>query len=207
MKPPPAIAQLAPLFLPILINQAIFLIISQECPAMRSVPRSEVPQSPFLWTRGIAARETLRYLERNGVDAEPLLSRAELSRRQLSQDSGGISFASQHRFLELAAVETSDSLLGLHVAAEMDLRGAGILFYLAASSATIAEVLEHLVRYAGTTSEAVRFEIARHKDETVLTERPVPAFDEARRQFSEFSALALIRILRRLTNRDFAPRR
>ena len=91
---------------------------------MRSVPQSEVPQSPFLWPCGIAARETLRYLDRNGVDAEPLLLKAELSRSRLSEDSGGISVASQHRFLEFAAIETSDSLLGLHVAAEMDLRDA-----------------------------------------------------------------------------------
>src|SRR5215469_14354744 len=128
----------------------------RESSAMRSVPQSEVRQSPFLWTRGIAARQTLHYLDRNGIDSEPLLAKAQLSRSQLSQDSGGISFASQHRFLELAAVETNDSVLGLHVAAEMDLRDAGILFYLAASSATVADVLEHLVRYAGTTSEAVR---------------------------------------------------
>ena len=89
----------------------------------------------------------------------------------------------------------------MHVAAEMDLRDAGILFYLAASSATVAEVLEHLARYSGITSEAVRFEIARHKDETVLTERRAVAVDGPPRQFSEFSALAVIRMLRRLTNR------
>src|SRR5215468_8716259 len=99
---------------------------------MRSVPQSDFPQSrPFLWSRGTAARETLRYLDRNGIDAEPLLLKAELSRGQLSSDSGGISVASQHRFLEFAATETNDSLLGLHVAAEMDLRDVGILFYLA----------------------------------------------------------------------------
>jgi hypothetical protein len=66
------------------------------------------------------------------------LCEAELSRRQLSQDSGGISVASQHRFLEFATIERSDSLLGLHVAAEMDLRDASILFYLIAASATVA---------------------------------------------------------------------
>jgi hypothetical protein len=71
---------------------------------MRSVHQGEVLQSPFLWTRGVAARETLRHLDRNGVDAEPLLLKAELSRDQLSQDSGGISVASQHRFLEFAAI-------------------------------------------------------------------------------------------------------
>jgi AraC-like DNA-binding protein len=174
---------------------------------MRSVPQSEVPQSPFLWTRGIAARETLRYLDRNGVDAEPLLLKAELSRSQLSQDSGGISVASQHRFLEFAAIETSDSLLGMHVAAEMDLRDAGILFYLAAASATVAEALEHLARYAGTASEAVHLEISQYKGETVLTVRPIDEHDEPRGQFSEFIALAVIRALNRATNRDFAPSR
>src|SRR6516165_186868 len=47
----------------------------------------------------------------------------------------GLSSASSwsHRFLEFAATETNDSLLGLHVAAEIDLRDAGILFYLAAA--------------------------------------------------------------------------
>jgi hypothetical protein len=44
------------------------------------------PEPPFLWTRGIAARETLRYLEKRGIDVEPLLSRMELSRHQLADD-------------------------------------------------------------------------------------------------------------------------
>ena len=174
---------------------------------MKSSPQSEVSPPPFLWTRGIAAREVLHHLDRNGVDTEPLLAEAELSRSQVMQEPGGMSFASQHRFLELAAVKTNDSLLGLHAAAEMDLRDAGILFYLAASSPTVAEAIDHLVRYAGAESEAVRLEIARHKDETVLTARPVLAFDDSSRQFSEFTALALVRILRSLTNRDFTPRR
>jgi hypothetical protein len=42
---------------------------------MKSVPKSDVPQNPFLWSRGTAARETLRYLDRNGIDAELLLLR------------------------------------------------------------------------------------------------------------------------------------
>jgi len=172
---------------------------------MRSVPQSEVPQSPFLWSRGTAARETLRYLDRNGIDAEPLLLKAELSRDQLSPESGGISVASQHRFLELAAIETNDPLLGLRVAAEMDLRDAGILFYLAAASTTVAEALEHLARYAGTANEAVHLEISQHQGETVLAVRPIGWYEEPWRQFSEFIALAVIRALNRATNRDFAP--
>ena len=174
---------------------------------MTSGPQNEIMQTPFLWTRGIAAREALRYLERKGLASEPLLLKAELSRSQLLQDSGGISVASQHRLLELAAIETNDSVLGLHVAAEMDLREAGILFYLAAASATVAEALEHLVRYAGAANEAVRLEISQRNGETVLTVRPIDEHHEPRRQFSEFMALAVIRALNKASNRDFTPMR
>jgi hypothetical protein len=44
----------------------------------------------------------------------------------------------------------------MHVAAELDMRDIGILFYLTAASATVAEALEHLVRYGPTTNEEIR---------------------------------------------------
>jgi AraC-like DNA-binding protein len=207
MDPRPAHPYMAPRSLPILTNRAKFLINRLNVPAMSSDLQNEIPQSTFLWTRGVVARETLQYLERHKVDAEPLLLKAQLSRGQLSEEPSGISFAAQNRFLELAASETNDSLLGLHVAAEMDLRDAGILFYLAAASPTVAEAIEHIAQYSGAESEAVRLEISRQKDKTVLIAHPVLAFDEPRRQFSEFIALTVLRMLHRLTNRDFAPER
>jgi AraC-like DNA-binding protein len=179
------------------------LHLAREDAAMRTISRREIPESPFVWTRGIASRETLRYLDRKRIDAAPLLAKAGLSRGQLSQGDRGVSIASQYRLLELAATETNDPLLGFHLAAEMDLRDAGVLFYLAASSATVSEAVENLARYAGTMSEVVLFETARDKDETVLAVRVVRAGDEPRRQFSEFTALAVLRVLRKQTNRDF----
>jgi AraC-like DNA-binding protein len=175
-----------------------------EGSAVRRVPEGGIAQVPFIWTRGIAARETLGYLDGKGIDAEPLLSKAELSRAQLIQNPGGVSAASQHRFLEIAAAGMNDPLLGLHVAAAMDLREIGLLFYLAASSETVAEALEHLARYAATATEEIRLEISRQKDETLLTFRRVGTFDEPIRQQSELAALGFLRVLRTLTNRDFA---
>jgi Arabinose-binding domain of AraC transcription regulator, N-term len=99
-------------------------------------------ESPLLWTRGVAARETLSYLDRGEIDTEPALVVAGISRRQLLQDDIGLSVASQYRFLELAAAEANDQLLGLHVAAEMDIRAIGLLFYLTGSSRTVSEALE-----------------------------------------------------------------
>jgi ABC-type histidine transport system ATPase subunit len=60
-------------------------------------------KSPSLWTRGVAARETLSYLDRRGIDAKPALFEAGLSRRQLSREGIGLSVASQYRFLHFDA--------------------------------------------------------------------------------------------------------
>jgi AraC-like DNA-binding protein len=164
-------------------------------------------KSPLLWTRGVAARETLSYLDRRGIDAEPALFGAGLSRRQLSENDIGVSVTSQYRFIELAATEANDRLLGLHVAAEMDMRAIGILFYLAGSSPTVSKALEHLVHYSATSNEALVLEIFRHKDEVILTIRHVQEFDEPHQQFFELLALWFIRTLHTQMNLDFAPLR
>ena len=143
----------------------------------------------MLWTRGVAARETLSYLDRRGIDAETALIGVGLSRRQLSQDDIGLSVASQYRFLELAAAEADDSLLGLHVAAEMDIQAVGILFYLTGSSRTVSEALENLARYSRTTNESLVGQISRQKDEVILAIRHLQEFNKSHRQFFELLAL------------------
>ena len=154
-------------------------------------------ESPLLWTRGVAARETLKYLDRRRINPEPALSGAGVSRRQLSQDDIGLSVASQYRFLELAAAEADDQLLGMHVVAEMDIRAIGLLFYLTGSSRTVSEALENLARYSRTTNEALVAEISQQKDEVILAIRHVQEFYEPHRQFFELLALWFIRTLYR----------
>ena len=132
---------------------------------------------------------------------------AGLSPRQLSENDIGVSVASQYRFLELAATEANDHLLRLHVAAEMDMRAIGILFYLIGSARTISEALEHLAHYSAITNEALVLEIFRHEDEVILAIRHVQEFDEPHQQFFELLALWFVRTLHRHTNLDFAPLR
>jgi len=164
-------------------------------------------ESSLLWTQGVAARVTLSYLDRRGIDANPALLGAGLSRRHLSRDDLGVSVASQFRFLELAAAEADDSLLGLHVAAEMDTRDIGILFYLTGSSPTVSKALDNLARYSKTANQALIVEISRRKDEVTLAIRHVQESDEPHRQFFELLALWFVRTLHKETNRDFAPLR
>ena len=115
----------------------------------------------FLWTRGTAAREALAHLDRTGIDAEPLLAKACLPRDQLLQDRGGvIQRRLQYRFLGFCCLRDQRLGLGLRLAVEMDLRVAGILSICRASAATVLEALDHLVRYAATTSEDIRPELS-----------------------------------------------
>lgn len=168
---------------------------------MRIVPRNR----RLLWTQGFAARETLSYLERRGIDAEPALRGAGFSRRQLSRNDIRVPVASQYRFLELAATAADDELLGLHVGAEMDLRSMGLLFYLTGSTQTVSKALHHLAYYSKITSEALIIEISQEQDEVTLAIRHVQEFDEPHRHFFELVTLWFIRTLYRHTNRHFNP--
>src|SRR3981081_3350 len=89
----------------------------------------------------------------------------------------------------------------------MDLREIGLLFYLAASSATVAETLEHLAEYAATTTDEIRLEISQQQNESLLILPAALVADAPCRQHSEFTALSFNRVLHKLTNRDFSPSR
>lgn len=158
-----------------------------------------VEENPFLRTPGMAARETLLYLDRNAIDADPVLAEAGLSRSQLSQRDIGVSVASQYRFFELAAAAAEDGLIGLHIAATMEMRNAGVSYYLVASSATVAEALHDLARYSHIASGAVLFELTAHGQGAVLAAVPVRHYAGLRRQYCEFVAFLVVRVLRAVT--------
>lgn len=162
--------------------------------------------APFRWTIGIAAIATLRYLDKHGIDTRPILAMAELSRRQLSENSGRISAVSQYRFLELAAVAANDSLLGLHVAAGMDLRAGGILVYLTQAAETVGGALDLLGRYSAITNDAELIVISSGQDgETVLQLHTTAGVAVPRQQVAEFLLAGFTRALRLATNRNFSP--
>jgi hypothetical protein len=73
---------------------------------MKSDPQSDGSESPFLWTRGIAAHETLRYLNRNRVNAGAAVSEGRTLARSVIAGGVGVSVASQYRFLEPQSRQT-----------------------------------------------------------------------------------------------------
>ena len=110
-------------------------------------------------TGGIARLVWAR-LREAGIEADGLLSRAGLTLEQIEDRKARLSVASQIKFLELGAEALHDDALGFHLARDFDLREMGLLYYVAASSGTVAEALTKTERYCRLANEGVSLRFA-----------------------------------------------
>ena len=156
-------------------------------------------------TGGIARLVCAR-LRESGVKLAPLLSRAGLTVEQIDNRSARLKAQSQIRFLELAAAALQDDFLGFHLARDFDLREVGLLFYVVASSETLADALYKAERYSGIVNEGILLRY-RAGHETAITLSYVGVDRRSEQQQIEFWLTSLVRICRQLTNRRLVPSR
>src|SRR5262249_23398465 len=90
-----------------------------------------------------------------GLDVDPLLSQASLTREQIEDSGLRLRVRDQIKFLNLVADALPDDLLGFHLAQVCELRAIGLLYYVAASSDTLGEVLKRASRYSTIVNEGV----------------------------------------------------
>jgi AraC-like DNA-binding protein len=110
----------------------------------------------------------VHYLERTGWPADPLLARAELSRSELASPGARVPHARVMRFWELAAAETGDRQLGLHVARHVEPGVMDLIEYLARCSATLGEALERTSAYFRLLHDRVSFLVERSGEQVIL---------------------------------------
>ena len=156
-------------------------------------------------TGGIARLVCAR-LREAGVPLGPLLSKAGLTAEQIDDRKARLQVASQIRLLELAAEALHDDELGFHLARDFDLREVGLLYYVLASSQTIAEALSKAERYSRITNEGISLRF-RAKNETAITLRYVDVERRSDRQQIKFWLTSIVRLNRVLTNRRLVPSR
>jgi AraC-like DNA-binding protein len=104
---------------------------------------------------GTLTRLAYEYAKANGIDARSLLKRANLTLHQIKDTSLRLNVSDQIKFLNLAATELHDDLLGFHLAHRPDLRELGFLYYVAASSEVLGDALQRLARYASIVNEGL----------------------------------------------------
>src|SRR5882672_12842277 len=90
-----------------------------------------------------------------GVDVEPLMVKAGVTRKQVEDDSVRLAVKGQIEFVELVADALHDDFLGFHLARDYDLREIGLLHYVLNSSDLLGDALRRAERYSSIVSEAV----------------------------------------------------
>ncbi|WP_342737278.1 AraC family transcriptional regulator ligand-binding domain-containing protein [Bradyrhizobium sp. B117] len=155
-------------------------------------------------TGGIARLVWAR-LRAAGIEADGLLSRAGLTLKQIEDRKARLSVESQIRFLELGAEALQDDSLGFHLARDFDLREIGLLYYVAASSGTIAEAFAKAERYCRLANEGISLRFA--AKEMTITLKYVGVERHSDQHQIEFWLTSIIRMNRALTNRRLIPSR
>ena len=141
-----------------------------------------------------------------GIDVGPLLKKAGLTPRQIDDPAVRLNVRDQISFLNLTADALQDDFLGFHLAQPPDLREIGLLYYVSASSDTLAQALQQAARYSSIVNEGVCLKYANEKDATVAF-RYVGVSRYLDRHQMEFFATVLIRVCRKLTGQHVVPTR
>jgi AraC-like DNA-binding protein len=157
-------------------------------------------------TGGTATRLAYERAQAAGIDPEPLLANAGLTKQQVEDVDARINAQEQIRFLNLVATVLHDEYLGFHLGQVGDLRRLGLLYYVAASSDTVGEALRRLARYVSITNESYSVKYLEGKDIRIVINYVGIARHLARHQI-ELGLAALIRLCRGLTEHSVEPSR
>lgn len=172
----------------------------------RTTNRPIVQLAAMPTAQGGLSRLAASRVRSTGARLEPLLTGAGLSSDQIADPDHRISVTSQIAFLGAAAEAVDDDFLGLSLAEDFDLRDLGLLFYVMASSETLGTALRRASRYSRITNEAIVLEYDEAIEPTLrLTYSGVPRHIDVHQ--IEFSVVAMVRVARALTRRQFTPKR
>ena len=153
---------------------------------------------------GVATGLAAARLREAGIVLKPLLKGAGLSASQINRKDVRIGVTSQIRFLELAAKALNDPLLGFGLMRDADLRLAGLLYYVAASSETLGDALDRAERYSSIVNAGVVLKCFEARNLTIAL-RYAGVARHSDRQQMECLVTTLIRFCRDSTNCRLNP--
>jgi AraC-like DNA-binding protein len=156
--------------------------------------------------QGVVARLAYARAQGAGVELAPLLRKARLTVAQLENPRSPVKARDQIDFLNLVAAALDDDFLGARLALLPDLREAGLIHYVIASSATLAEALQRAARYGTIVNESFtqRFIDGDHVG-LAIEYRGVSRHDD--RHQIEFWVTTLVRACREATGTRLTPSR
>lgn len=157
-------------------------------------------------TSGTMARLAYRKGKAMGLALERLAAQAGLSCRQMEDPRSRVSVRSQIKFLNVVAEALHDDLLGFHLGRDAELREIGVLYYVLASSETVAVALQRGARYSAIVNEGVVLKYI-DRGEFGLSFRYAGVSRQLDRHQIEAWMVYLVRICRSLTGLRTVPSR
>jgi AraC-like DNA-binding protein len=153
---------------------------------------------------GLLSRLAYERARQEGADVGMLLHRSGLTARAIKDKDVPLGVRNQIRFAELVADAVGDKILGFHLAYAYDPREIGLLYYVAASAETLWESLLRVERYSALVNDGFVLTVKKGNLLRVQFQYAgVPRHTDTHQ--IEFWMASLIRICRRLTNRDLKP--
>jgi AraC-like DNA-binding protein len=155
---------------------------------------------------GLLTRYAYARARKAKIELLPILNEVGLTHQQIKDRDCRVTVRAQIKFLNAVADALQDPLLGFHIAQSADLRELGLLYYVAASSETLDEVLQRAARYSSTVNEGLSLKY--HSGSEISMEFGyVGVARHLDRQQIECFMTVLLRVCRQLTGRHVVPKR
>jgi AraC-like DNA-binding protein len=155
---------------------------------------------------GLASRLACVRAQASGVAVRPLLASSGLTLQQLEDARTRIPVRNQIEFLNRVADALGDDMLGFELALDYDLRQAGLLYYVLASSDSLRDVFQRGARFAAVVNEGVIQEYIDGR-QVGLRMQYSGVRRQADRHQIEFWVTTLVRLCRDLAGRQLRPAR
>lgn len=139
-----------------------------------------------------------------GHDAGRLLEATGIDPAALEEPDARVPMSAGVGLLALAADETGDECIGLHLAEHADLRTVDVHYYAMLASATLAEGYRRLSRFQRLIHETSRVDVVVEGEATTLR-HVLPGGLAAPRHTAEFLLAAWVRTGRLAAARDWSP--
>ena len=149
----------------------------------------------------------LRRLESDGIETDPILKQAQLTRRQVSDPDGKIPHGKQAVFLTLAAEALGDECLALHLAEKLDPRQSGALGYVLLNSATLRDALKNWRRYLRVLTEAWDIDFERDGQDVAIVGHLLEPLGVYERQTAEGALSLTLHYCEMITGKKITPKR
>jgi AraC-like DNA-binding protein len=153
---------------------------------------------------GSMTRVAFDRAKKAGIDVGPILKAAGISSHQIANTEERIKVRDQIQFVNMVAGALQDEFLGLHLAQMVDLREAGLLYYVSASSSTLSEALRRASRYSRIVNEGLSLKYFEGGDTKITFHYFGVSRHYDRHQMEWFMTL-VVRLCRQLTGLRIVP--